>query len=112
MSVNLYGLEFFDGLFYVLDYNLWLCEEVDGSLILGLSVYGCVLYGEIFVFIFKCDGWYIECDCSFGVVEFVKVVFLVCSLLVGILLVSNLVVVKCLVLINWDCYGEGWMVWL
>ena len=45
MSANLHGLEFPDGLFYAPDYNLWLREEVDGSLTLGLSAYGCALYG-------------------------------------------------------------------
>ncbi len=50
MSANLHGLEFPDGLFYAPDYNLWLREEVDGSLTLGLSAYGCALYGEIFAF--------------------------------------------------------------
>ncbi|MCK4212241.1 hypothetical protein KJR58_24350 [Escherichia coli] len=51
-------------------YNLWLREEVDGSLTLGLSAYGCALYGEIFAFTPKRDGWHIERDRSFGVVGF------------------------------------------
>lgn len=56
MSANLHGLEFPDGLFYAPAYNLWLREEVDGSLTLGLSAYGCALYGEIFAFTPKRDG--------------------------------------------------------
>lgn len=72
MSANLHGLEFPDGLFYAPDYNLWLREEVDGSLTLGLSAYGCALYGEIFAFTPKRDGWHIERDRSFGVVEFAR----------------------------------------
>ncbi len=110
MSANLHGLEFPDGLFYAPDYNLWLREEVDGSLTLGLSAYGCALYGEIFAFTPKRDGWHIERDRSFGVVEFAKAASSARSPLAGTLLASNPAVVKRPALINRDCYGEGWMV--
>lgn len=109
MSANLHGLEFPDGLFYAPDYNLWLREEVDGSLTLGLSAYGCALYGEIFAFTPKRDGWHIERDRSFGVVEFAKAASSARSPLAGTLLASNPAVVKRPALINRDCYGEGWM---
>ena len=109
MSANLHGLEFPDGLFYAPDYNLWLREEVDGSLTLGLSAYGCALYGEIFAFTPKRDGWHIERDRSFGVVEFAKAASSARSPLAGTLLASNPAVVKRPALINRDCYGEaGW----
>ncbi|HFL2839318.1 glycine cleavage system protein H [Pseudomonas aeruginosa] len=110
MSANLHGLEFPNGLFYAPDYNLWLREEVDGSLTLGLSAYGCALYGEIFAFTPKRDGWHIERDRSFGVVEFAKAASSARSPLAGTLLASNPAVVKRPALINRDCYGEGWMV--
>lgn len=68
------------------------------------------MYGEIFAFTPKRDGWHIERDRSFGVVEFAKAASSARSPLAGTLLVSNLAVVKRPALINRDCYSEGWMV--
>ncbi|MGV8783686.1 glycine cleavage system protein H, partial [Pseudomonas aeruginosa] len=62
MSTNLHGPVFPDGLCYAPDYNLWLREEVDGILTLGVSAYCCALYIELVGFTPKRDGWHIERD--------------------------------------------------
>ncbi|KAF1051740.1 MAG: Glycine cleavage system H protein [Stenotrophomonas maltophilia] len=108
--MELHGLSFPDTLFYAPAYNLWLREDPDGALTLGLSAYGCALYGQIFAFTPKRDGWRIEQDRSFGVVEFAKAASSARSPLAGILLMSNAEVVQRPGLINQDCYGVGWMV--
>lgn len=108
--MKLHGLEFPAGLLYAAEHNLWLREESDGAVTLGLTAYGCVLYGEIFAFTPKRDGWHIEEERSFGVVEFAKAASSARSPLAGTLLVSNDAVVRQPGLINRDCYGEGWMV--
>ncbi|MDF3936828.1 glycine cleavage system protein H [Pseudomonas citronellolis] len=108
--MKLHGLEFPEQLLYAPDYNLWLREESDGVVTLGLSAYGCALYGQIFAFTPKRDGWHIERDRSFGVVEFAKAASSARCPLAGTLLVSNEDVVRRPGLINRDCYGDGWMV--
>lgn len=104
------GLEFPEHLLYAPQHNLWLREEGDGSLTLGLTHYGCALYGEIFAFTPKRDGQHIEQDRSFGVVEFAKAASSARSPLAGTLLASNQQVVQRPALINKDCYGEGWLI--
>lgn len=108
--MKLHGLEFPDDRLYAPDYNLWLREEADGAVTLGLTAYGCALYGPIYAFTPKRDGWHIEQDRSFGVVEFAKAASSARSPLAGTLLVSNADVERRPGLINHDCYGEGWMV--
>ncbi|AYC34465.1 glycine cleavage system protein H [Pseudomonas cavernae] len=108
--MKLHGLEFPENLLYAPDYNLWLREEADASLTLGLSAYGCALYGQIFAFTPKRDGQHIDRDRSFGVVEFAKAASSARSPLSGVLLASNEEVVRRPALINQDCYGAGWLV--
>ncbi|MNZ67185.1 Glycine cleavage system H protein [compost metagenome] len=103
-------LEFPETLLYAPDYNLWLRPESDGSVTIGLTAYGCALYGQIFAFTPKRDGWHIDKDRGFGVVEFAKAASSARSPLAGELLVSNDAVVRRPGLINQDCYGEGWMI--
>ncbi|WP_277053250.1 glycine cleavage system protein H [Zestomonas thermotolerans] len=107
--MNLHGLEFPDHLLYAPNYNLWLREDGD-ALVLGLTTYGCALYGQIFAFTPKRDGWHIDKDRGFGVVEFAKAAAAARSPLAGTLLASNQAVVERPGLINRDCYGEGWMI--
>lgn len=108
--MNLYGLPFPDELLYAPEHNLWLREEADGSLTLGLTAYGCALYGQIFAFTPKRDGQRIEQERSFGVVEFAKAATSARSPLSGVLHSSNGDVVRRPALINQDCYGTGWLV--
>jgi len=108
--MELHGLSFPSHLLYAPEHNLWLREETDGSLTLGLTAYGCALYGQIFAFTPKRDGQRIERDRSFGVVEFAKAASSARSPLTGTLLSSNSEVVRRPSLINQDCYGDGWLV--
>ena len=108
--MNLHGLEFPDDLFYAPEHSLWLREEDDGSVSLGLTGYGCALYGQIFAFTPKRIGARIDCDRSFGVVEFAKAAASARSPLAGEVVAVNEALHQRPGLINQDCYGEGWMV--
>lgn len=108
--MNMQGLEFPDMLRYAAEHSLWLREEADGSVTLGLTAYGCALYGQIFAFTPKRVGARIERDRSFGVVEFAKAASSARCPLSGTLLAVNEALLKRPGLINQDCYGEGWMV--
>lgn len=108
--MKLHGLEFPDDLYYAPEHSLWLREEDDGSLTLGLTAYGCALYGQIFAFTPKRVGARIERDRSFGVVEFAKAAASARSPLAGEVLAVNEALHPRPGLINQDCYGEGWMV--
>ncbi|MCM2318856.1 Glycine cleavage system H protein [compost metagenome] len=107
---TLHGLPFPAELLYAPAHNLWLREEPDGSVTLGLSAYGCALYGEIFAFTAKRAGLHIEAGRSFGVVEFAKAASSARSPLAGMLVEGNPRVQEQPALINRDCYGEGWLV--
>ncbi|MCY1287185.1 Glycine cleavage system H protein [compost metagenome] len=107
--MKLHGLEFPEALLYAPDYNLWLREDADG-VVLGLTAYGCASYGQIFAFTAKRDGWHIDKDRSFGVVEFAKAAASARCPLAGTLLASNPALLQHPGLINQDCYGAGWMV--
>lgn len=107
---TLHGLPFPADRLYAPEHNLWLREEADGSLTLGLSAYGCALYGEIFAFTAKRPGARIEAGRSFGVVEFAKAACSARCPLGGELLEANPRLAAEPGLINRDCYGEGWMV--
>ena len=107
---TLHGLPFPADRLYAPEHNLWLREEADGSLTLGLSAYGCALYGEIFAFTAKRPGTRIEAGRSFGVVEFAKAACSARCPLGGELLEANPRLAAEPGLINRDCYGEGWMV--
>ncbi|MBK3869163.1 glycine cleavage system protein H [Pseudomonas stutzeri] len=108
--MNVHGLEFPDSLRYAPEHSLWLREEADGSVTLGLTAYGCALYGQIFAFTPKRVGACIERDRSFGVVEFAKAASSARSPLAGELLAVNEALSERPGLINRDCYGSGWMV--
>ena len=107
---TLHGLPFPADRPYAPEHHLWLREEADGSLTLGLSAYGCALYGEIFAFTAKRPGLQIEAGRSFGVVEFAKAACSARCPLGGELLEANPRLAAEPGLINRDCYGEGWMV--
>lgn len=108
--MKLHGLEFPDDLLYAPEHSLWLREEADGSLSLGLTAYGCALYGQIFAFTPKRVGMRIERERSFGVVEFAKAAASARSPLAGEVLAVNEALQQRPGLINQACYGEGWMV--
>ena len=106
---TLHGLPFPAELLYAPAHNLWLREEPDGSVTLGLSAYGCALYGEIFAFTAKRAGLHVDAERSFGVVEFAKAACSARSPLAGELLAGNEALLTQPGLINRDCYGAGWL---
>lgn len=108
--MKLQGLYFPERLLYAPDHNLWLRPEQDGSLTIGLTAYGCALYGQIFAFTPKRDGVHIGRDRSFGVVEFAKTAASARSPLAGTVRAGNPAVIRRPALISQDCYGEGWMI--
>lgn len=103
-------LEFPDNLLYAPEHNLWLREEDDASITVGLTAYGCAIYGQIFAFTPKRAGLHIERDRSFGIVEFAKAASSARSPLAATVINGNEAVVARPGLINRDCYGEGWMI--
>lgn len=107
---TLHGLPFPADRLYAPAHNLWLREEADGSVTLGLTAYGCALYGQIFAFTAKRPGLHIDAERSFGVVEFAKAACSARSPLAGELLASNEALQAQPGLINRDCYGAGWLV--
>ncbi|WP_027591799.1 glycine cleavage system protein H [Pseudomonas sp. RL] len=108
--MNIQGLEFPDDFQYAPALGLWLREEADGQLTLGLNAYGCALYGEIFAFTPKRLGARIEEGRSFGVLEFAKAATSSRSPLSGELSAINEALEQRPALIHRDCYGVGWLV--
>lgn len=108
--MTIQGLEFPDDLHYAPSLGLWLREEPDGQLTVGLNAYGCALYGEIFAFTPKRIGAHIEEGRSFGVLEFAKAATSSRSPVSGALSAVNEALDQRPALIHRDCYGEGWLV--
>lgn len=104
------GLTFPDGLWYAPEHSLWLREEDDGQITLGLSAYGVALYGEIFAFTPKRLGIHIDAERSFGVVEFAKAAAAAKSPVAGSVAAHNPLLAARPALIHRDPYGEGWMI--
>ena len=104
------GLTFPGELWYAPQHNLWLREEVNGEVTLGLSDYGVALYGDIFAFTPKRLGLHIDVDRSFGVVEFAKAAAAARSPIAGTVTAHNDQLPRRPALINRDSYGEGWMI--
>lgn len=108
--MKLDGLTFPDDRLYAPEHKLWLREELDGLITLGLSAYGVALYGDIFAFTPKRIGLRIEADRSFGVVEFAKAAAAAKSPLAGTVSAHNPLLEQRPALIHLDPYGEGWMI--
>lgn len=107
---SLHHLPFPADRLYAPAHNLWLREEVDGSVTLGLTAYACALYGRIFAFTAKRAGQHVDAGRSFGVIEFAKAASSARSPLAGELLAGNPALHEQPALINRDCYGAGWLV--
>lgn len=104
------GLTFPDNLWYAPEHSLWLREEDDGQVTLGLSAYGVALFGEIFAFTPKRIGTHIAAERSFGVVEFAKAASAARSPIAGSVVAHNPLLDPRPALIHRDPYGEGWMI--
>ncbi|MDN6179858.1 MAG: glycine cleavage system protein H [Halomonas subglaciescola] len=108
--MRLDGLTFPDDRLYAPAHSLWLREESDGQITLGLSAYGVALFGDIFAFTPKRVGMRIEAERSFGVVEFAKAAAAAKTPLAGTVSAHNPQLEKRPALIHLDPYGEGWMI--
>lgn len=104
------GLTFPGALWYAPQHSLWLREEINGEVTLGLSDYGVALYGEIFAFTPKRLGLHVDVDRSFGVVEFAKAAASTRSPIAGMVTAHNDLLRQRPALIHRDSYGEGWMI--
>lgn len=104
------GMRFPDGLWYAPEHSMWLREEIDGEVTLGLTDYGVALFGDIFAFTPKRLGLHIEADRSLGVVEFAKAAASAKSPIAGTVVAHNESLSQRPALINRDCYGAGWMI--
>lgn len=104
------GLVFPDELWYAPEHSMWLREESNGELTLGLTDYGVALFGDIFAFTPKRIGLHIDVDRSLGVVEFAKAAASAKSPIAGTVVAHNEQLQRRPALINRDCYGEGWMI--
>ena len=104
------AMSFPDELWYAPEYSMWLREEADGDVTLGLTDYGVALFGDIFAFTPKRLGLHIEVDRSLGVVEFAKAAASAKSPLAGTVVAHNEQLQQRPALINRDCYAEGWMI--
>lgn len=103
-------LTFPDELWYAPEHSLWLGEEDDGQITLGLSAYGVMVFGEIFAFTPKRIGARIAAEGSFGVVEFAKVASAARSPIAGSVAAHNPLLDSRPALIHRDSYGDGWMI--
>lgn len=104
------AMRFPDELWYAPEHSMWLREEADGAVTLGLTDYGVALFGDIFAFTPKRLGLHIEADRSLGVVEFAKAAASAKSPIAGTVVAHNESLAQRPALINRDCYGAGWMI--
>ncbi len=104
------GMNFPDELWYAPQHSMWLREETNGEVTMGLTAYGVALFGDIFAYTPKRIGLHIELDRSLGVVEFAKAAASAKSPIAGTVIAHNAQLDQRPALINRDCYGEGWMI--
>lgn len=104
------GMNFPEELWYAPQHSMWLREEADGEVTLGLTEYGVALFGDIFAFTPKRLGLQIEAERSLGVVEFAKAAASAKSPIAGTVTAHNEQLDRRPALINRDCYGAGWMI--
>ncbi|MDY7219245.1 glycine cleavage system protein H [Denitrificimonas sp. JX-1] len=108
--MKLEGMHFPDDRYYAPAHSMWLREESNGEITLGLTAYGVALFGDIFAFTPKRLGLKIQADRSLGVVEFAKAAASAKSPIAGTVVAHNEALEQRPALINRDCYGEGWMI--
>lgn len=87
----------------------WVCVEGNGCVIVGIFDYVQGLLGDlVYVELFNV-GDMVKVGEQVVVVELVKVVLDVYSLIIGIVVEVNSVLLDKLEIINEDVYGEGWI---
>lgn len=103
------GCNFPDDLYYNVDDNVWVRRDPDGSVIVGMTAYGCALSGEIVAWTAKKVGRTVDRSKSAGTVESGKWVGPVRAPVSGEISAVNEVAVATPRTINTDPYGAGWL---
>lgn len=104
------GCDFPDALWYLVEENLWLRPEPDGSVTLGVTAYACALSGEIVSFLPKPTGRRLDAGQSFCTLESGKWVGALKTPCVVFVESVNATLDEHPDLINRDPYGTGWLV--
>lgn len=104
------GCNFPDDLHYNVNDNVWARREPDGSVIIGMTPYGCALSGEIVAWTAKKVGRTVDRNKSTGTVESGKWVGPVKAPVSGEIIAVNEAAVAVPSTINIDPYGAGWLV--
>lgn len=104
------GCNFPDDLYYNVDDNVWARVETDGTVVIGMTPYGCALSGEIVAWTAKKVGREIGQNKSTGTVESGKWVGPVKAPVSGEIMAVNEAAVAVPGMINTDPYGAGWLV--
>ena len=99
-----------EDLLYSVDNNVWVRQESDGSVTVGLTSYACSLAGQIVSYTPKKVGKDVKKDKSCATVESGKWVGPAKTPVAGEVTASNDAVAANPGLINEDPYGEGWLV--
>jgi len=107
--MNVAGLEFPDGLHYLVEHQVWARLEGDGAATVGITALGIRQAGEIYMCRPKWPGSEIEQGRSIAVVELAKSIVSVKSPVRGTVLAVNAALAKAPELVHRDPYGEGWL---
>lgn len=99
-----------EDLMYNVDNNVWVRQEGDGSITVGLTSYACSLAGQIVSYTPKKVGKSVKADKSCATVESGKWVGPAKTPIAGEVTAVNDAVAANPGLINEDPYGEGWLV--
>lgn len=89
--------------------DMWVQPQADGELLIGATVFGIFLAGEIIAFTSKPKGAEVARGRGMGTVECRKTVLAVHAPLSFILLEGNEAAEERARLVNDDPYGTGWM---
>ncbi len=103
------GCDFPDALFYNIEDNVWVRQESDGLITIGMTSYGCSLAGQIVAFTSKNVGRAINQGRSVSTVESGKWVGPVKAPVSGVIVAVNDVLLTEPEIINVDPYGDGWL---
>lgn len=99
-----------DDLLYHVENNVWVRQDGDGGVTVGMTSYACSLAGEIVSYTPKKPGKGIDKDKSVATVESGKWVGPVKTPVAGEILSTNDAVAGKAGTINADPYGAGWLI--
>lgn len=104
------GCHFPEDVLYSIENNVWVRQEADGNVTVGLTAYACALAGQIVSYTPKKVGKDVKKDKSCATVESGKWVGPAKTPVGGDVVAINDAVTAKPGLINEDPYGEGWLV--